>query len=101
MKALCDAAQDSENYKYTLTERPELMEAVQNWYRSMFVWAPIPEKYSSSADFCFTLLEKTGVLCTPGSAFGALGEGYVRFALTKTPEEIAEIVKIVWESSVF
>ena len=67
---------------------------------SMFVWAPIPEKYSSSVEFCFTLLEKTGVLCTPGSAFGSLGEGYVRFALTKTTEEIAEIVRVVAESDV-
>jgi len=62
---------------------------------SMFVWAPLPEKYSSSAEFCFTLLEKTGVLCTPGSAFGSLGDDHVRFALTKTPEEITEIVKII------
>lgn len=62
---------------------------------SMFVWAPIPEGYSSSVEFCFTLLEKTGVLCTPGSAFGTLGEGYVRFALVKTPEEIREIVQAV------
>lgn len=62
---------------------------------SMFVWAPIPEGYSSSVEFCFTLLEKTGVLCTPGSAFGTLGEGYVRFALVKTPEEIQEIVQAV------
>ena len=62
---------------------------------SMFVWAPIPEGYSSSVEFCFTLLEKTGVLCTPGSAFGTLGEGYERFALVKTPEEIREIVQAV------
>ena len=62
---------------------------------SMFVWVPIPEGYSSSVEFCFTLLEKTGVLCTPGSAFGTLGEGYVRFALVKTPEEIQEIVQAV------
>ena len=62
---------------------------------SMFVWAPIPEKYSSSAEFCFAMLEKTGVLCTPGAAFGSLGDDHVRFALTKTPEEFAEIVKII------
>lgn len=62
---------------------------------SMFVWAPIPKGYASSEEFCFALLEKTGVLCTPGSAFGTLGEGYVRFALTKTVEEIAEVVEAV------
>ena len=62
---------------------------------SMFVWAPIPAGYGSSAEFCFALLEKTGVLCTPGSAFGSLGEGHVRFALTKTVEEIAQVVEAV------
>lgn len=67
---------------------------------SMFVWAPIPEGYSNSVEFCFALLEKTGVLCTPGSAFGTLGEGYVRFALTKTTEEINELVKVVAEGGV-
>ena len=67
---------------------------------SMFAWAPIPAGYSSSAEFCFALLEKTGVLCTPGSAFGTLGEGYVRFALTKTPEQIEEIVQAVRDGGV-
>ena len=67
---------------------------------SMFAWAPIPAGYSSSAEFCFALLEKTGVLCTPGSAFGTLGEGYVRFALTKTPEQIEEIVQVIRDGAV-
>ena len=67
---------------------------------SMFVWAPIPNGYASSEEFCFALLEKTGVLCTPGSAFGSLGEGYVRFALNKTVEEIAEILRVVAEGGV-
>lgn len=67
---------------------------------SMFVWAPIPAGYSSSAEFCFALLEKTGVLCTPGSAFGTLGEGYVRFALTQTPEQIEEIVQAIRDGGV-
>ena len=62
---------------------------------SMFVWAPIPEKYENSEEFCFALLEKTGVLCTPGSAFGSLGSRHVRFALTKTVEEIQEIISVV------
>lgn len=67
---------------------------------TMFVWAPIPEKYDSSMEFCFALLEKAGVLCTPGSAFGSLGEGHVRFALNKTVEEIRIIIQIIAESGV-
>lgn len=62
---------------------------------SMFAWAPLPDGYENSVQFCFELLEKTGVLCTPGSAFGTLGEGYVRFALTKTVGEIRDLVAAV------
>ena len=67
---------------------------------SMFAWMRIPEKFSSSEEFCFELLEKTGVLCTPGVAFGSLGEGYVRFALTKTVDEIKRAVKKIDESGI-
>ena len=63
----------------------------------MFVWAPIPAKYAKSMDFCLDLVEKSGVLCTPGSSFGPLGEGYVRFALTLPPERIAEAVNSIKE----
>ena len=40
---------------------------------TMFVWAKIPKKYTSSEKFCFDLLDRTGVLVTPGSAFGPSG----------------------------
>lgn len=59
---------------------------------SMFVWAKIPEKYSKSFDFCLDLIEKTGVICTPGSEFGSLGEGYVRFALVLPVDKIKEAI---------
>ena len=62
---------------------------------TMFVWAPLPEGYSDSSAFCLELLHKTGLLCTPGAAFGELGEGHVRFALVRPPEEMAEIVEAV------
>ena len=67
---------------------------------SMFVWAPIPDSYTSSMQFCMDLLEKTGVLCTPGSSFGPHGEGYVRFALVLPPEKIEEALKAVKESGI-
>lgn len=59
---------------------------------SMFVWAKIPSTYKSSFDFSMDLLDKTGVLCTPGNSFGTLGEGYVRFALVLPEDEIKEAV---------
>ncbi|MCR4943912.1 MAG: aminotransferase class I/II-fold pyridoxal phosphate-dependent enzyme [Clostridium sp.] len=67
---------------------------------SMFVWAKIPKGYSSSNEFCMELVEKTGVLCTPGSAFGSLGKGYVRFALVLPCDVIEEAVRRIDESDI-
>lgn len=58
----------------------------------MFVWAPVPPGFGGSEEFCLQMLEHTGVLCTPGSAFGSLGEHYVRFALVLDEKKIAEAV---------
>ena len=68
---------------------------VPDSHGSMFVWAPIPASYTSSMQFCLDLIEKTGVICTPGISFGPLGEGYVRFALVLPPEKIAEAIEAV------
>lgn len=67
---------------------------------SMFAWAPIPEKFKTSTEFCMELMEKTGVICTPGSAFGSLGEGFVRFALVLPVPVIEEAVNKIAESDV-
>ena len=73
---------------------------VPDSHGSMFVWAPIPAKYTSSMDFCMDLVEKSGVLCTPGSSFGPAGEGYVRFALTMPAERIAQAVAAIADSGI-
>lgn len=65
---------------------------------SMFVWAPLPKGYHNSVDLCFELLERSGLLCTPGAAFGALGEGHVRFALVQPVPVMQEIVSAVAKS---
>ena len=67
---------------------------------TMFVWAPIPDQFSSSEQFCMKLMEQTGVICTPGNSFGSLGEGYVRFALVLPPEKLKEVVQVVDESGI-
>lgn len=67
---------------------------------SMFVWAPLPTGYHNSVDFCFELLERSGLLCTPGSAFGELGEGHVRFALVQPVPVMQEIVAAVAKSGI-
>ena len=46
------------------------------------------------------LMEKTGVICVPGSSFGQQGEGYVRFALVVPPERMEEAVRRIDESGI-
>lgn len=67
---------------------------------TMFVWAPIPAGFVSSEDFCMELADKTGVICTPGSSFGSLGEGYIRFALVRDVPTMEKIVRIIDESGI-
>ena len=67
---------------------------------TMFAWAKIPERYKDDVAFVMELLEKSGVLCTPGSSFGELGKGHVRFALTMPVEMIQEAVKAIKESGI-
>ena len=52
-------------------------------------------------DFCMKLMEKTGVIVTPGSAFGSNGEGYVRMALVVDVPTIEEIIRVLDESGIF
>ena len=67
---------------------------------TMFVWAKNPARFTSSVDFVLELMEKTGVICVPGSSFGAHGEGYVRFALVVPPERMEEAVRRIDESGI-
>ena len=73
---------------------------VPDSHGSMFVWAPVPAGFTDSMAFCMTLIDKAGVICTPGSSFGPGGEGYVRFALTLPVEKIAEAVKAIADSGI-
>lgn len=68
---------------------------------SMFVWAPLPKTYKgTSMEFCLELIEKAGVITTPGISFGPLGEGYTRFALVLPPEEIEKAVQSIADSGI-
>ncbi len=69
---------------------------------TMFVWAAIPENYKErgSQQFVMDLMEATGVIVTPGTAFGSLGEGYVRMALVEPPETIEKAVTAIKESGI-
>ena len=59
---------------------------------TFYVWAPVPGKYTS-IEYSRYLLEKAGIVATPGVGFGKYGEGYVRFSLTKPVERIRQAVE--------
>jgi LL-diaminopimelate aminotransferase len=59
---------------------------------SLYIWARVPEGYTSRT-FADTVLDQTGVAVTPGSSYGAQGEGYFRMSLTVSDAEVDEAVK--------
>lgn len=56
---------------------------------TFYVWIPVPKGYTS-ASFCTHLLERAGIVITPGNGFGPSGEGYVRIALTREKGRLRE-----------
>jgi LL-diaminopimelate aminotransferase len=64
---------------------------------TFYLWVKTPEGFDSTS-FTAHLLEKAGVLTTPGNGFGDPGEGYVRFALTVPVERIKEAVERIKKS---
>ncbi len=59
---------------------------------TFYVWCKVPDEYSSM-EFAKKLLNEAGVLVTPGVGFGEHGEGFVRFALTRSVEVIEKAVE--------
>ena len=59
---------------------------------TFYVWAPVPAGYNST-EFVSMILEKTGVVLTPGRGFGKYGEGYFRIALTVGEERMREAMQ--------
>lgn len=86
--ALCD---DLEGLGW---ERP-------NAHGSMFVWAKLPGGRTDSMAFCEELMEKAGVVVTPGASFGPSGEGHVRMALVLPPDQIALAVEAIREAGLY
>ncbi|WP_304685222.1 aminotransferase class I/II-fold pyridoxal phosphate-dependent enzyme [Ileibacterium valens] len=68
---------------------------------TMFIWARIPEKYKNCYEFCHELLKATGVMVTPGTAFGPMGERYVRLSFVLEEEDILEAASRIRESQFF
>ncbi|HKW86002.1 MAG TPA: LL-diaminopimelate aminotransferase [Nitrospiraceae bacterium] len=61
-------------------------------HAAFYVWIAVPKGYTSTA-FTAHLLEKAGIVTTPGNGFGAAGEGYIRMTLTTPKERLAEVLE--------
>ncbi len=60
---------------------------------TIYIWAPIPPGFDSSAAYCEHVLEQAAVVISPGGAYGASGEGYFRISLTTPDERLVEAVQ--------
>jgi LL-diaminopimelate aminotransferase len=59
---------------------------------SLYIWAKVPNGYSS-AQFATALLDELDIVVTPGSSYGKFGEGYIRLSLTLSDEDVDEAVR--------
>jgi LL-diaminopimelate aminotransferase len=60
---------------------------------TIYIWAPIPAGFESSAAYCEHVLEQAAVVISPGGAYGPSGEGYFRISLTTPDERLLEAVE--------
>ena len=60
---------------------------------TIYVWAPVPAGFDSSAAYCEHVLEQAAVVVSPGAAYGPSGEGWFRIALSTPDERLAEAVE--------
>jgi len=63
---------------------------------TIYLWVPVPDGYTS-ASFTEQVLEQADVVVTPGAAYGACGEGYVRLSLTVPDDRLQEAVRRIEE----
>ncbi len=63
---------------------------------TIYLWVPVPQGYTS-AGFTEQVLEQADVVVTPGAAYGACGEGYVRLSLTVPDDRLREAVRRIEE----
>jgi LL-diaminopimelate aminotransferase len=59
---------------------------------TIYIWAPVPDGHTS-ASYCELVLEESGVVLSPGGAYGPNGEGFFRISLTVPDERLSEAVE--------
>ncbi len=60
---------------------------------TIYVWAPVPDGFESSAAYAEHVLEQAAVVISPGSIYGPAGEGWFRISLTTPDERLLEAVQ--------
>ena len=60
---------------------------------TIYMWAPVPEGFASSAAYCEHVLEQADVVMSPGSIYGPAGEGWFRISLTTPDKRLLEAVE--------
>jgi LL-diaminopimelate aminotransferase len=60
---------------------------------TIYIWAPIPPGFDSSAAYCEHVLEHAAVVISPGGAYGTSGEGFFRISLTTPDDRLLEAVE--------
>jgi LL-diaminopimelate aminotransferase len=60
---------------------------------TIYVWAPVPEGFASSEAYCEHVLERAGVVLSPGAIYGPAGEGWFRISLTTPDDRLLEAVR--------
>jgi LL-diaminopimelate aminotransferase len=60
---------------------------------TIYVWAPIPEGFANSTEYCEHVLEQAAVVVSPGGAYGPSGEGWFRISLTTPDDRLAQAVE--------
>ena len=66
---------------------------------TFYIWAPVPPGHTS-ASFASEVLDKAGVVLTPGRGFGLYGEGYFRIALTVGENRLREAFQRLKEAGI-
>jgi LL-diaminopimelate aminotransferase len=62
-------------------------------HSTIYVWAPVPDGYASSEEYCEHVLEQAAVVLSPGAIYGPAGEGWFRISLTTPDDRLLEAVE--------
>ncbi len=84
---------------FLITGLEELGWSIPKTKATMYLWVPCPVG-TSSTDFALKLLQETGIVVTPGNAFGSGGEGYMRISLIADRDRLEEALSRMRQANI-